>query len=101
MEHYHETEETNKYNNALDLYHMELTDEQVKARTSNIIEKYVEENWDNLMANHQLISLEQFEHLTSDIRNNYIFILINHCGTQIVSPIFNKFIVQFIPNIGG
>lgn len=44
MEHYHETEETNKYNNALDLYPMELTDEQVKARTANIIEKYVEEN---------------------------------------------------------
>ena len=37
MEHYHETEETNKYNNALDLYPMELTDEQVKARTANII----------------------------------------------------------------
>ena len=44
MEHYHETEETNKYNNALDLYPIELTDEQVKSRTTNIIEKYVEEN---------------------------------------------------------
>lgn len=44
MEHYHETEETNKYNNALDLYPIELTDEQVKSRTANIIEKYVEEN---------------------------------------------------------
>ena len=44
MEHYHETEETNKYNNALDLYPIEFTDEQVKSRTANIIEKYVEEN---------------------------------------------------------
>lgn len=44
MEHYHETEETNKYNNALDLYPIELTDEQVKSRTAQIIEKYVAEN---------------------------------------------------------
>ncbi len=44
MEHYHETEETNKYNNALDLYPIDLTDEQVKSRTAQIIEKYVAEN---------------------------------------------------------
>ena len=44
MEHYHETEETNKYNNALDLYPISFTDEQVKARTAQIIEKYVAEN---------------------------------------------------------
>lgn len=44
MEHYHETEETNKYNNALELYPIELTDEQVKSRTAQIIDKYVEEN---------------------------------------------------------
>lgn len=44
MEHYHETEETNKYNNALELYPIELTDEQVKSRTVQIIDKYVEEN---------------------------------------------------------
>ena len=44
MEHYHDTEETNKYNNALDLYPTPLTDEQVKSRTAQIIEKYVEEN---------------------------------------------------------
>ena len=36
MEHYHETEETNKYNNALELYPIELTDEQVKSRTAQI-----------------------------------------------------------------
>ena len=44
MEHYHETEETNKYNNALDLYPIDLSDEQVKSRTAQIIEKYVAEN---------------------------------------------------------
>lgn len=44
MQHYHETEETNKYNNALDLYPVALTDEQVKSRTAQIIEKYVTEN---------------------------------------------------------
>ena len=44
MEHYHETEETNKYNNALDLYPINLSDEQVKSRTAQIIEKYVAEN---------------------------------------------------------
>ena len=44
MEHYHETEETNKYNNALELYPIELTDEQVKSRTAQIIDKYVAEN---------------------------------------------------------
>ena len=34
MEHYHDTEETSKYNNALDLYPTPLTDEQVKSRTA-------------------------------------------------------------------
>ena len=44
MEHYHDSEETNKYNNALDLYPTPMTDEQVKSRTTQIIGKYVEEN---------------------------------------------------------
>ena len=44
MEHYHDTEETNKYNNALDLYPTPLTDEQAKSRTAQIVEKYVAEN---------------------------------------------------------
>ncbi len=44
MEHYHNTEETNKYNDALALYPTVLTDEQVKKRTAQIIEKYVAEN---------------------------------------------------------
>ena len=44
MEHYHNTEETNKYNDTLALYPTVLTDEQVKKRTAQIIEKYVAEN---------------------------------------------------------
>ena len=44
MEHYHDTEETSKYNNALDLYPTPFTDEQVKSRTALIAEKYVGEN---------------------------------------------------------
>lgn len=44
MEHYHETEETSKYNNALALYSETLSDEQVKNRTAQIIDKYVAEN---------------------------------------------------------
>ena len=44
MEHYHDTEETSKYNNALDLYPIPLTDEQAKSRTAQIVAKYVEEN---------------------------------------------------------
>jgi deoxyribose-phosphate aldolase len=44
MEHYHETEETSKYENALALYPEILSDDQVKARTTQIIDKYVAEN---------------------------------------------------------
>lgn len=44
MEHYHNTEETSKYNDALALYPTPLTDEQAKTRTATIIEKYVAEN---------------------------------------------------------
>ena len=44
MEHYHDTEETSKYNDALALYPTPLTDEQAKTRTASIMEKYVAEN---------------------------------------------------------
>ena len=44
MEHYHETEERSKYENALALYPEILSDDQVKARTTQIIDKYVAEN---------------------------------------------------------
>lgn len=44
MQHYHETEETSKYNDALALYPTALTDEQAKTRIATIVEKYVAEN---------------------------------------------------------
>lgn len=44
MQHYHETEEISKYNDALALYPTVLTDEQAKTRTATIVEKYVAEN---------------------------------------------------------
>ena len=44
MEHYHETEATNKYNDALALYTTALPDDEVKAKTARIIEKFVDEN---------------------------------------------------------
>ena len=44
MEHYHDHEETSKYNDALALYPTPFTDEQVKSRTAQIVKKYVNEN---------------------------------------------------------
>ena len=44
MQHYHETEETSKYNDALALHPATFTDEQVKTCTATIVEKYVAEN---------------------------------------------------------
>ena len=44
MEHYHETESTSKYNDALELYNTALKDNEVKEKTAQIINKYVAEN---------------------------------------------------------
>ena len=44
MQHYHETEEISKYNDALALHPATFTDEQVKTCTATIVEKYVAEN---------------------------------------------------------
>ena len=44
MEHYHETEETNKYNDALALYNTAPSADEVKAKTALLIEKYSAEN---------------------------------------------------------
>ena len=44
MEYHYEKEETSKYNDALALYPVVLSDEQAKTRTATIIEKYVAEN---------------------------------------------------------
>lgn len=44
MKHYHETEEANKYNDALALYNTALSSDDVKVRTALLIEKYAAEN---------------------------------------------------------
>ena len=44
MEYYHETEESNKYNDALALYNTALSADEVKAKTALLIEKYSAEN---------------------------------------------------------
>lgn len=44
MEHYHETEETNKYNDALALYNTSLSTDEAKAKATLLIEKYSAEN---------------------------------------------------------
>ena len=44
MGHYHDTEESSKYNDALALYPTPFTSEQAKTRTATIAEKYVTEN---------------------------------------------------------
>nr|WP_292814513.1 cobaltochelatase subunit CobN [Methanobrevibacter sp.] len=66
---------------------------------SGLLEKYVEENWDELMAHHQLISLEEFEHLTSDIRDELYDKLIGYWGDNLGPAMVykNKYIV--IPGV--
>lgn len=44
MQHHHETEESNKYNDALALYNTALSDDEVKRTVSRIIERFVAEN---------------------------------------------------------
>ena len=45
---------------------------------SGLLEKYVEDNWDYLMKHHQLISLEDFEYLTLDIRDELYNAMISY-----------------------
>ncbi len=62
---------------------------------SGLLEKYVEENWDILMKHHQLISLEDFEYLTSDIRDELYNKLISYWGDNLGPAMVykNKYIV--------
>ena len=66
---------------------------------SGLLEKYVEENWDNLMANHQLISLEDFEHLTSDIRDELYNKLIGYWGDNLGPAMVYKEKYIVIPGV--
>ena len=66
---------------------------------SGLLEKYVEDNWDTLMEHHQLISLEDFEYLTSDIRDDLFNDLIGYWGDNLGPAMVykNKYIV--IPGV--
>ena len=66
---------------------------------SGLLEKYVEENWDDLMAHHQLISLKDFEYLTSDIRDSLYYNLTSYWGDGLGPAMVykNKYIV--IPGV--
>ena len=66
---------------------------------SGLLEKYVEENWDYLMEHHQLISLEDFEYLTSDLRDELYNEMITYWGDTLGPAMVykNKYIV--IPGI--
>ena len=66
---------------------------------SGLLEKYVEENWDTLMKHHQLISLEDFEYLTSDIRDKLYNDLMSYWGDNLGPAMVykNKYIV--IPGV--
>ena len=66
---------------------------------SGLLEKYVEENWDNLMANHQLISLEEFEYLTSDIRDEQYNKLIGYWGDNLGPAMVYKEKYIVIPGV--
>ena len=64
-----------------------------------LLNKYVEENWDYLMEHHQLISLEDFENLTSDLRDELYNEMISYWGDTLGPAMVykNKYIV--IPGI--
>ena len=66
---------------------------------SGLLEQYVEENWDYLVEHHQLISLEDFEGLTSDVRDELFNQMISYWGDGLGPAMVykNKYIV--IPGI--
>ena len=66
---------------------------------NGLLEKYVEENWDYLMAHHQLISLEDFESLTSDVREELYNDLINYWGDNLGPAMVYKDKYIVIPGI--
>ena len=66
---------------------------------SGLLEKYVEENWDYLMEHHQLISLEDFEYLTSDLRDELYKELIDYWGDNLGPAMVYKQKYIVIPGI--
>ena len=66
---------------------------------SGLLEKYVEDNWDYLMEHHQLISLEDFEHLTADIRDELYNDLIGYWGDNLGPAMVYKQKYIVIPGV--
>ena len=66
---------------------------------SGLLEKYVEDNWDYLMEHHQLISLEDFEYLTSDIRDELYNDLIGYWGDNLGPAMVYKQKYIVIPGV--
>ena len=66
---------------------------------SGLLEKYVEDNWDSLMKHHQLISLEDFEYLTSDVREELINDLLNYWGDNLGPAMVYKDRYIVIPGV--
>ncbi len=66
---------------------------------SGLLEKYVEDNWDYLMEHHQLISLNDFENLTADIRDELYNELISYWGDNLGPAMVYKDRYIVIPGI--
>lgn len=66
---------------------------------SGLLEKYVEDNWDYLMKHHQLISLKDFEYLTSDLREELYNDLISYWGDNLGPAMVYKDKYIVIPGV--
>ena len=64
-----------------------------------LLNKYVEDNWDSLMEHHQLISLEEFEYLTSDISDDLYNDLIGYWGDNLGPAMVYKDKYIVIPGV--
>ena len=66
---------------------------------SGLLEKYVEDNWDYLNRHHQLISLEDFENLTSDVRQELLNDLLSYWGDNLGPAMVYKEKYIVIPGV--
>lgn len=90
------------YTNIISLYNLTqlIFDMNNKGSwASGLLEKYVEENWDYLMSHHQLISLEEFEYLTSDINDDLYNELISYWGDNLGPAMVYKEKYIVIPGV--
>ena len=90
------------YTNLISLYNLTriIFDMNNKGSwASGLLEKYVEDNWDYLMEHHQLISLYDFEHLTSDIRDELYNELISYWGDNLGPAMVYKEKYIVIPGV--